>query len=90
MKATNLLFITLTAMATMTGLAKAAERGNPTAVATAEGKTNPPRVATAAENAGSLVQSSRHWWQPDLDSFEFQTRRDNEALKRQGFDPYEP
>ena len=47
-------------------------------------------VASAAESMRISRQTAHKWWQPDPDSFQFQIQKDNEMLKRQGFDPYSP
>jgi hypothetical protein len=45
-------------------------------------------AVAAEEKVSEATQSARKWWQPDPNSFQFQIQKDNEALKRQGFDPY--
>ena len=47
-------------------------------------------AASAGERTTDPVQTAHKWWQPDPDSFQFQIQKDNEMLKRQGFDPYSP
>ena len=65
-------------------------RANSNVLAVATALVTVAGAASAEQGTTGPVQTARKWWQPDPDSFQFQIQKDNEMLKRQGFDPYAP